>query len=121
MNKKCTAPSCRKTFSTLNFSVYCPYCGKAYPQLLSSRKQGRIWEIRIMERPNQYVRFIKCVRTFFDLGLKEAKMACDGWQNTVFVLRRNEASRFTLALQEAGCAFTVSCAKNAKKTGIIHS
>ena len=33
MNKRCTNSYCRKTFSTLNFNGYCPWCGKAYPQL----------------------------------------------------------------------------------------
>lgn len=34
MNKKCTNSSCRRTFSTLNFSGFCPHCGKLYLQLL---------------------------------------------------------------------------------------
>ena len=39
MNKRCTNSACRSTFSTLNFNGQCPFCGKAYPQLKSSRKQ----------------------------------------------------------------------------------
>ena len=41
MNKHCTNPSCRKTFSTLNYGGQCPFCGKTYPQLDSARKDGR--------------------------------------------------------------------------------
>lgn len=40
MNKRCTNSSCRKTFSTLEFSGECPYCGKVYPQLIATRKHG---------------------------------------------------------------------------------
>lgn len=40
MNKRCTNPSCRKTFSTLNYGGQCPFCGKRYPQLESARKDG---------------------------------------------------------------------------------
>lgn len=40
MNKHCTNPSCRKTFSTLNYGGQCPFCGKTYPQLESARKDG---------------------------------------------------------------------------------
>ena len=40
MNKHCTNPSCRKTFSTLNYGGHCPFCGKIYPQLESARKDG---------------------------------------------------------------------------------
>ena len=39
MNKRCTNSACRSTFSTLNFDGRCPFCGKAYPQLKSRRKQ----------------------------------------------------------------------------------
>ena len=40
MNKRCTNSSCRKTFSTLVFNGQCPYCGKKYPQLTTTRKRG---------------------------------------------------------------------------------
>ena len=40
MNKHCTNPSCRKTFSTLNYGGQCPFCGKVYPHLESARKGG---------------------------------------------------------------------------------
>ena len=121
MNKKCTAPSCRKTFSTLEFNGRCPHCGKAYPQLLSSRKQGRFWSVRITERPDRYVRFIKCVRIFFGLGLKEAKNACDAWQSSAFVLERAEAVRFIRALEGEECAYEVSRGTSYKKAGIFYS
>ena len=39
MNKRCTDSSCRRTFSTLDFDGRCPYCGKAYPQLVRQRKK----------------------------------------------------------------------------------
>ena len=121
MNKKCTAPSCRKTFSILEFNGRCPHCGKAYPQFLSSRKQGLFWSVRITERPDRYVRFIKFVRRFFDLGLREAKVACDSWQSSVFVLERAKAQHFISALKGDGCAFVVSRTTGQKKAGIFHS
>ena len=37
MNKKCTNSSCRRTFSTLNFTGICPHCGKLYPQLVKQQ------------------------------------------------------------------------------------
>ena len=40
MNKRCTEPSCRKTFSTLNYGGQCPFCGKIYPDLESRRKNA---------------------------------------------------------------------------------
>ena len=40
MNKHCTNPSCRKTFSTLNYGGQCPFCGKIYPDLESRRKNA---------------------------------------------------------------------------------
>ena len=40
MNKRCTNPSCRKTFSTLNFGGQCPFCGKTYQNLKSGRKNA---------------------------------------------------------------------------------
>ena len=39
MNKRCTEPSCRKTFSTLNYGGLCPFCGKTYPNLKNGRKK----------------------------------------------------------------------------------
>lgn len=42
MNKRCTNSSCRKTFSTLSYGGQCPFCGKVYPQLTSSRKDGTL-------------------------------------------------------------------------------
>lgn len=42
MNKRCTNSACRKVFSTLNADSGCPFCGKSYPQLSCTRRNGAI-------------------------------------------------------------------------------
>lgn len=117
MNKRCTNPSCRKNFSTLDFYGSCPYCGKEYPQLVPARKiPADLQAIRIMDYPYSCkVQVIKAVRDSFraELGLKEAKAAVDHVPDTVFVLRRDEALRFMKKLEEFGCTLEIehSCKK----------
>ena len=49
MNKTCTNPACRRTFSTLNFFGACPFCRKSYPQLSGTRKLLRSENVHVMQ------------------------------------------------------------------------
>ena len=95
MNKTCTNPACRRTFSTLNFFGACPFCRKSYPQLAGTRKlmgnaginvmliNGRRVQIDIAEmlrqwRCGQKIKAIKALRqeievTGYRIHLKDAR------------------------------------------------
>ncbi len=82
MNKRCTDPSCRRTFSTLNFDGKCPFCSKAYPQLRSGRKnelptgKGKNDAVLLIDEGKRTVRVIidlSAVRGF--LAAKEKNKA----------------------------------------------
>ncbi len=98
MNKRCTNSACRKVFSTLNFEVKCPFCGKAYPQLASTRKAPLGYfcpKDRVLKQARDFmeawekVKAIKEIRNIFRsrgyvLGLKEAKSLADGYKDGRF-------------------------------------
>ena len=57
MNKRCTNSSCRRTFSTLNFDGFCPWCGKAYPQLAPPNSKGscrKFIKLRVTDRKGSW-------------------------------------------------------------------
>ena len=102
MNKKCTNPACRKTFSTLDFSGSCPHCGKEYPQLVSGRKRWKFHAVRILDYNGCKVKAIKAVRNTLQIGLKEAKTAVDHTPDTVYFLDHRQAVQLTEALSAFG-------------------
>ena len=77
MNKKCTNPSCRRTFSTLDFYGHCPYCDKVYPQLVPQRNEVyRHFRYQrkvsvLSDRSSLKIMLIKI--GFFNIGLDEVK------------------------------------------------
>ena len=97
MNKRCTNSSCRRTFSTLDFTGKCPFCGKVYPQLRRTRK-GPLSKnflvlagmrinftdaiIKFAPLDENKVKLIKHMREVlrgrgYRLGLKSAKLVAD--------------------------------------------
>ena len=107
MNKRCTNPSCRKTFSTLYFSGSCPHCGKPYPQISSSGKKSLYWSVRILdftENNDNYienkVRVIKLIRSTFNLGLREAHTITKRCPDVLFQLNTEDAEQFIQALEK---------------------
>ena len=100
MNKKCTNPSCRKTFSTLVTNRVCPHCGKKYPQLSLNANQKKLKAFHITCNGTNKVRLIKVLREFYKLSLKEAKYGVDRIPNTVYYVSEAEAERFKRSLDE---------------------
>ena len=118
MNKRCTNPSCRKTFSTLRFSGRCPHCGKEYPQMESIR--NKFFEVRILDPHRYKVRTIKRIRDIFQLGLREAKDNIDQAPNVVYILENVEALPFVQELTEIGTTFEMRRTRRKHKM-ILHS
>ena len=117
MNKKCTNPSCRKTFSTLHFYGICPHCGKEYPQLISIRKakmfpvvsplakeRKAYWAVNILSYDfDKRVKILRIIIDFFQIRLKQAKEAMDHFPDTVFLLEQAEADQLIALLMDVGC------------------
>ena len=108
MNKKCTNPSCRKTFSTLVTNRVCPHCGKKYPQLSLNANQKKLKAFHITCNGTNKVRLIKVLREFYKLSLKEAKYGVDYIPNTVYYVSEAEAERFKRSLDELGYVYETS-------------
>ena len=109
MNKKCTNPSCRKTFSTLVTNRVCPHCGKKYPQLSLNANQKILKAFCIINcNGTNRVRLIKFLREFYNLSLKEAKYGVDHISNTVYYVSEAEAELFKRSLEKLGHAYETS-------------
>ena len=95
MNKRCTNSSCRKTFSTLNYGGQCPFCGKAYPQLESARKNGR----DLFSQQPSLVRIMICQKDESRKGRVSIVMRL---KNVLFFCRKGEKIRAIGALLDEG-------------------
>ena len=113
MNKRCTNPSCRKTFSTLYFSGSCPHCQKEYPQIAAS---PRFFRVRILDLGLRKVKVIKSIREIYKIGLREAKEVADQVPNTVFILNTEEAYRFVHDFAETGVIYEMKGTSARKKS-----